>query len=177
MRSRMHTWTLAGVAALIATTLLPSAVAAQRERVSAVVRQGSIGVLVPMSPRWAIRPFTWYQVQRNSQPGIGSATTGQLTLGLGTLHYLGDTTGFRPYLAPSFSQIRSFLSGADDLVAHTASVTFGAQARVVRRLSVFGETGLSFSYSERRFTGPVGDFTAIARSGGITGGVGINIGL
>src|SRR5262245_15712789 len=124
----------------------------------------SIGVLLHVSERVALRPEFSFTLTDSSSESIVNDETNFWSLGAGVsvLCYSSLTDNLRTYVAPRFSYNRTSgdSSNTDSTTdIYTFAGMFGAQYSLGRRFAAFGEVGLSYARQNGTFTTSIGPVT------------------
>ncbi len=165
---------------LLALNWAPAAAQESRRPSLTISGPAAIGMLIPLGERLALRPdFGYSRVNSSSSITTNSVESWAFAVGVSTLHYRATDGPVRTYLVPRLAYRRSGASGLPGSSGLDASFAFGAQGLISERFVLFGESGVSFSYSESRGRTLSGGMalSGTSRSSGIVGRVGLTIRL
>lgn len=128
-----------------------------------------VGLLLPISERFALRPDLSFGVTDRSYSGGGGEISQSTTVGLSALLYLEGHADERDYLVPRLVGRQTIDYDGYRLDQLELSAAYGRQGRITERLGIYGETGVAFTYGEARYSGDLSEairnWSAMARIG------------
>lgn len=131
----------------------------------------SVGVIVPVARWLSLRPDVSVFRSSTKSPTIASVNGAvvdlsestfngwNVTVGVSALFYTGRWDDLRTYVSPRFALVKSAYSSTipagtlgaqetkSDQIGYLTSGSFGARYALARRFGVFGEVGLSHTYT------------------------------
>lgn len=125
------------------------------------------GILWHATEKVAVRPEFTFSHNATDTP-FGDSNTDSFGLGVSVLFYTAKWDNVAAYFAPRFAWTHSTAESQSDLTdiendssadSYVYSGSFGAQAWIGTRFSVFGEIGLAFTHGSADSTLSAGDTT------------------
>jgi len=133
-------------------------IATEGERPSWIVGGfGAVGLLVPLTDRWALRPD--FAFDAFTQRDFASSENADA--GLSLLRRFGPTDAGWTYGAVRYGLGYDQRQWFPPTWIHYASVTLGGHARLRGRLGVMAEAGLTFRYAEQHVRGATNTLTRL----------------
>jgi hypothetical protein len=130
---------------------------AERHLALTVGQPGALGLLWHAGKQLALRSdLTWSRTSGES-PGGSESSSWSATAGLSALLPLVRIDSVRGYFVPRFSYRHLSSDGITRSKTYSLDGGFGVQHDLARRLAIFGEAGLRYSYVTQRVIGPTGE--------------------
>lgn len=132
---------------------------AQTERRLALTvgQPGALGLLWHAGKQLALRSDLSFSRSSLASPGGFESSSWSATIGLSALLPVLQIDSLRGYFFPRFSYRHVSSKGVTPSKAYSLEGGFGVQHDLARRLAIFGEAGLRYSYAALRVIGETGD--------------------
>lgn len=150
--------------------LAPATALAQEERTVGLSMgyPSSVAVLWHATERVAVRPEITFSTT-STDVGERDASGSAFSAGASVLFYTLQRDALSTYIAPAYGYARGTNESSTGLEstsrAHNISGSFGVQYRLGERVSVFGETGISFTTTKLEADDAFGSSTSSDRFG------------
>lgn len=131
-----------------------------------------IGVLLPLSDRWALRPDASLQ-RTEFKVGTTSTVIWNQGIGLSVIRSLGGVGTVSTYLAPRVGLARTKLGDGSNSDTWVFDVPLGVRAAVASRVDIFGEAGLRATRNRQ----PSGGSSNTTETASLRSAIGISIRL
>lgn len=139
------------IPAVVVASAMPATLRAQSTwgRALMVTSDQEVGIVLPVARRLALRPDARFEY-RVTSGGFPRSRAWFAVVGVSLLHTLHEDERLTTYLAP---RIGTVLDGYEpdpggESTNVNVSLAYGASGRITDRLSVFGEVGPEFDYTE-----------------------------